>query len=48
MCYGDFNFLTKVGSAHTVTNYWKRVLREMKEPLIPYNIYELMMKILLP
>ena len=48
MCYQDYNFLTKVESAHTVANYWKRILREMKEPLIPYDIREEFLKILRP
>ena len=26
--------------SHTVTNYWKRLLRAMKEPLIPYDLYD--------
>ena len=34
---GNYNFLTKVEKPHTVTNYWKRALREMKEPLIPFE-----------
>ena len=35
MSKGNFSFMTKVEDPHTVTNYWKRLLREMKEPLIP-------------
>ena len=40
MSQGNYSFLTKVKSPHTVTNYWKRLLREMKEPLIPFDLYE--------
>ena len=39
MSQGDYPFLTRVAEPHTVTNYWKRVLREMREPLIPYKLY---------
>ena len=27
-------------NAHLITNYWKRMLREMQEPLIPFVQYE--------
>ena len=36
---GNYLFLPSVKSPHTVTNYWKRVLREMKQPLIPFDLY---------
>ena len=48
MSKGNYNFLTKITNVHTVTNYWKRLLRNMKQPLIPYESYELFMKILRP
>ena len=39
---GNYRFLSEEPklSPHTVTNYWKRLLRHMKEPLIPYDLYE--------
>ena len=42
MAKGDFAYLAKQPKpdAHTVTNYWKRLLRAMKEPLIPYDLYD--------
>ena len=40
MSQGNFNYLKKVTNVHTVTNYWKRLLREMKQPLIPFQLYE--------
>ena len=40
---GNYKFLDQVESAHTVTNYWKRLLRNMKEPLIPFDYYHLFM-----
>ena len=40
MSQGCYSFLPSVKSPHTVTNYWKRVLREMREPLIPFKLYQ--------
>ena len=40
MSQGNFNYLKKVKNVHTVTNYWKQLLREMKQPLIPFQMYE--------
>ena len=37
---GNFNFLRSKPDSHTITNYWKRLLRSMKDPLIPYNFYD--------
>ena len=48
LCAGNYNYLTKVDDAHTVTNYWKRLLREMKDPLIPFAFYEQFGSILTP
>ena len=45
MSQGNFNYLKKVANVHTVTNYWKRLLREMKQPLIPFQMYEQFHKI---
>ena len=39
MSQSNFSYLAKIREPHTVTNYWKRVLREMEEPLIPFNLY---------
>ena len=39
MSQGNFSFLLHVENPHVVTNYWKRVLREMKDPLIPFDLY---------
>ena len=39
MSQSNFSYLANVCEPHTVTNYWKRVLREMREPLIPFNLY---------
>ena len=39
MSQGNFAFLPTVEDPHTITNYWKRLLREMKEPLIPFDLY---------
>ena len=39
---GDYAYLAShpKPDSHTVTNYWKRLLRAMKEPLIPYDLYD--------
>ena len=36
----NFAYLTIITDPHIVTNYWKRLLREMKNPLIPFDMYE--------
>ena len=40
MSQANFPYLTTVKDGNLVANYWKRLLREMKEPLIPFNKYE--------
>ena len=37
---GNYAFLNKVNKPHTVANYWKRMLREMRNPLIPFELYD--------
>ena len=38
---GHYKFLADQRPAsHTVANYWKRLLRSMKDPLIPYDLYD--------
>ena len=36
----NFAYLTIIEDPHIITNYWKRLLREMKNPLIPFDKYE--------
>jgi len=37
---GNFHYLNYAAQPRTVACYWKRLLREMKEPLIPQSQYE--------
>ena len=41
---GNFAYLKTLKNnsddTHLMTNFMKRVLRAMKEPLIPYDLYE--------
>ena len=37
---GSYATLANESDPHVVTNYWKHLLREMKEPLIPFSQYE--------
>ena len=39
MSQENFPFLEKVKNPHIVANYLKRLLREMKTPLIPFELY---------
>ena len=39
MSQENFPFLDKVKNPHIVANYLKRLLREMKSPLIPFELY---------
>ena len=42
MSQGNYSFLRELeNQPHVVTSYWKRLLRDMKEPLIPYEVYEI-------
>ena len=36
----NFQYLNTIQDAHIVTNYFKRMLREMKNPLIPFRHYK--------
>ena len=40
MSMANFAYLNVIEDPHIVTNYWKRLLREMKNPLIPFDKYE--------
>ena len=37
---GNFAYLERVTDPHLVANHWKRLLREMKEPLFSYSDYK--------
>ena len=37
----NFSYLADLDDPHLVANYWKHMLREMKNPLIPFEHYEL-------
>ena len=37
---GNLNILQTVEDPHLIANYWKRLLREMREPLITFEQYE--------
>ena len=39
MSQENYIALQREQDPHIVSNYFKRVLREMKEPLIPYSLY---------
>ena len=32
----NFPYLNSVNDAQLISNYWKRTMREMREPLIPF------------
>ena len=40
MSQENFPYLEKVTNPHIVANYLKRLLREMKTPLIPFEFYD--------
>ena len=39
MSQGDYGYLGGVREPHVVTNFWKRVLRYMRVPLVPFTFY---------
>ena len=39
MSQENFPFLDKVKNPHIVANYLKRLLRDMKTPIIPFELY---------
>ena len=45
MSMGNLPYLATVESPHTVTNFWKRLHQEMKDPLIPFDFYPAFEKI---
>ena len=36
----NFSYLAELDDPHLVANYWKHMLREMKNPLIPFEQYD--------
>ena len=38
---GNYAFLAQVNDPHVVVGYWKRVLRELKQPLVPFEVYNM-------
>ena len=39
MSVGNYNYINAVESPHVVSNYLKKVLFEMKYPLVPFSLY---------
>ena len=37
---GNYSYLKEVKDAHLIANHCKRTLREMEEPLIPFDSYQ--------
>ena len=40
MSQENYPFLKSVKNVHLVSNYWKRIFREMAEPLFPERLYD--------
>lgn len=40
MSQGNYAYLTKIDNANLVANHWKRIFREMAEPLFPEELYD--------
>ena len=40
MSQGNYAYLSGVKEPHVVTNFWKRVLRYMRVPLVPFTFYD--------
>ena len=40
MSQGNYAYLKKIDNANLVANHWKRIFREMAEPLFPEELYD--------
>ena len=40
MAKGDYGYITEVKDPHVVSGYMKWILREMKDPLVPFRMYD--------
>ena len=40
MSQDNFYYLSKVDNPHIVSNYWKKMMREMMDPICPYDQYD--------
>ena len=43
---GNYPFLETIEDANLVANHWKRIFREMAEPLFPENLYDKFSKVI--
>lgn len=45
MSQDNFYYLETVTNCHIVSNYWKKMMREMKDPICPYDQYDAYMEL---
>lgn len=45
MSQDNFYYLETVENCHIVSNYWKKMMREMKDPICPYEQYDAYMEL---
>ena len=40
MSQNNFYYLTTITNPHIVSNYWKKMMREMQDPICPFSQYD--------
>lgn len=45
MSQENFYYLSKVENPHIVSNYWKKMMREMQDPICPFDQYDKYMEL---
>lgn len=45
MSQENFYYLRKVENPHIVSNYWKKMMREMMDPICPFSQYDKYMEL---
>mmetsp|Transcript_24326 Transcript_24326/g.32588 ORF Transcript_24326/g.32588 Transcript_24326/m.32588 type:complete len:85 (+) Transcript_24326:711-965(+) len=40
MSQNNFYYLTTIKNCHIVSNYWKKLMREMQDPICPFSQYD--------
>lgn len=41
----NFYYLKSVKNPHIVSNYWKKLMREMQDPICPFDLYDSFMEL---
>ena len=45
MCQDNYYYLESITNCHIVSNYWKKMMREMQDPICPFDQYDAYMEL---